>query len=103
VDKDGTYKYSEVRTIRNGLINSVSVFPNPARDFVNVALGGKATESILIRLYNQNGQLVQLKNVANAGGSTVPLSVSGYSEGTYYIVVNGADGAKQVSKFLIAK
>ncbi|HVU97623.1 MAG TPA: T9SS type A sorting domain-containing protein [Puia sp.] len=103
VDKDGTYKYSEVRTIRNGLINAVSVFPNPAHDYVNVALGGKATENILIRLYNQNGQLIQLKNVANAGGSTVPLSVSGYSEGTYFIVVNGADGSKQVSKFLISK
>lgn len=103
VDKDGTYKYSQVRAVRNSLISAVSVFPNPAHDYVNVALGGKSTESVLIRLYNQNGQMIQLKNVANAGGTTVPLSVSGYSEGTYYIVVNGADGAKQVTKFLIAK
>ena len=103
VDKDGTYKYSEVRTIRNGLINTVSVFPNPAHDYVNVALGGKSTENILIRLYNQNGQLIQLKNVANAGGTTVPLSVSGYAEGTYFIVVNGSQGASQTTKFLIAK
>lgn len=103
VDRDGTYKYSEVRTVRNSLISAVSVFPNPAHDYVNVALGGKSTESVLIRLYNQNGQMIQLKNVANAGGTTVPLSVSGYSEGTYFIVVNGADGAKQVTKFLIAK
>jgi hypothetical protein len=103
VDKDGTFKYSEVRAIRNGLINTVSVFPNPAHDYVNVALGGSSTESILIRLYNQNGQLVQLKNVANAGGTTVPLSVSGYAAGNYFIVVNGADGAKQVSKFMISK
>jgi hypothetical protein len=103
VDKDGTYKYSEVRTVRNSLISAVSVFPNPARDYVNIALGGKSTENILIRLYNQNGQLVQLKNVANAGGTTVPLSVHGYAEGTYFIVVNGSDGASQTSKFLIAK
>jgi len=46
---------------------------------------------------------VQLKNVANAGGTTVPLSVHGYAEGTYFIVVNGSDGASQTSKFLIAK
>ena len=103
VDKDGTYKYSDVKTIRNGLISSVSIFPNPAHDYVNVALGGKATDNILISLYNQNGQLIQMKNVANAGGTTVPLSVSGYAEGTYFIVVNGGDGSKQVSKFLISK
>jgi hypothetical protein len=92
-----------VKTIRNGLIGSVSVFPNPAHDYVNVTLGGKSTESLLIRLYNQSGQLLMMKNVSNAGGSTVALPVSGYPTGTYMIVVNGADGSKQVSNVLISK
>jgi len=103
VDKDGTYKYSEIKTIRNNLVSSVSIFPNPAHNYVNVALGGKSTLNVLISLYNQNGQLVQIKNVQNAGGTTVPLSVSGYSEGSYILVVNSSDGSKQVSKFLISK
>jgi hypothetical protein len=103
VDKDGTSTYSQVRTIRNGLIGAVSVFPNPARDYVNVTLGGSATENLLVRLYNQSGQLLQLKNVANAGGTTVALSVASYPAGNYLIVVNGADGSKQVSNVLISK
>jgi len=103
VDKDGTYKYSEVKVIRNSLISAVSIFPNPAHDYVNVALGGKSTLNVLISLYNQNGQLVQMKNVQNAGGTTVPLSVSGYAVGSYTLVVNSSDGSKQVSKLLISK
>jgi hypothetical protein len=103
VDKDGKVAYSQVKTVRNGLIGAVRVFPNPAHDYVNVTLGGSSTESLLIRLYNQSGQLLQMKNVSNAGGSTVALSVGTYPTGTYTIVVNGADGAKQVSNVLISK
>ena len=103
VDLDGKATYSQVRTVRNGLIGSVSVFPNPAHNYINVALGGSATENLLVRLYSQSGQLLQLKNVANAGGTTVALSVSGYPEGNYIIVVNGANGAKQVSNVLVSK
>ncbi|HXB07693.1 MAG TPA: T9SS type A sorting domain-containing protein [Puia sp.] len=103
VDKDGKTTYSQVRTIRNGAIGTVSVFPNPAHNYINVALGGSATENLLVRLYSQSGQLLQLRNVANAGGTTIALSVSGYPEGNYIIVVNGSNGAKQVSNVLISK
>lgn len=103
VDKDAKYAYSEVKTIRNGLITAVSVYPNPARDYVNVTLGGSNTQSAVVRLLNQSGQLLLEKNVSNAGGTTIPLAVSSYPTGNYLIVVIGADGSKQVSKLLISK
>lgn len=103
VDKDAKYTYSDVKTIRNGLITAVSVYPNPARDYVNVTLGGTSTQSMVIRLLNQSGQLLLEKNISNAGGTTVPLAVSSYPQGNYLIVVMGADGSKQVSKLLISK
>ncbi len=103
VDKDAKYDYSEVKSIRNGLITSVSVYPNPARDYVNVTLGGSNTQSVVVRLLNQSGQLLLEKNVSNAGGTTVPLAVSSYPQGNYIIVVIGTDGSKQVSKLLISK
>ncbi len=103
VDKDGRYAYSPVKSIRTGIVSSVSIYPNPARDYVNVTLGGSSTETVLIRLFNQSGQILLEKNVSNAGGTTVPLAVSSYPEGNYIIVVTGADGSKQVNKLLIAK
>ena len=103
VDKDGAYKYSTVQAVRLGLVTSVSVYPNPAHDYVNITLGGNSNESVNIRLFNQSGQVLQEKNVSNAGGTTVPLSVSSYPEGSYIIVVTGADGSRQINKLLIAK
>ncbi|HEV9036884.1 MAG TPA: T9SS type A sorting domain-containing protein [Puia sp.] len=102
VDKDGKYAFSEVKTIRTGMITGVSVYPNPARDFVNVTLGS-ASGFTLIRLYNQGGQLLQEKSTNNPGGSVIPLSVSGYPEGNYIVVVTGADGTRQANKVVITK
>lgn len=102
VDKDGVYKYSPVKTVRLGAIASVSVYPNPARNFVNVTLGN-ASGFTLIRLYNQGGQLLQEKSTNNPGGTVVPLSVSGYPEGNYIVVVTGADGSRATSKVLVTK
>jgi hypothetical protein len=103
VDKDAKYTYSEVKVIRNGLITSVSVYPNPARDYVNVTLGGGTTQGAVVRLLNQAGQLLQEKNVTTAPGTTLSLAVSTYPQGNYLIVVIGADGSRQVSKLLISK
>ncbi|HEX3935208.1 MAG TPA: T9SS type A sorting domain-containing protein [Puia sp.] len=103
VDKGGQYTYSSVISVRIGIVTSVSVYPNPARDYVNVTLGGATGESMLIRLFNQAGQLLQEKNVTSAGGTIVPLAVSNYPEGNYVIVVSAADGSRQINKLVITK
>ena len=103
VDRDGKTAYSTVKAVRIGLISSVSIYPNPAKDYVNVVLTGDASISANIRLINQSGQLLMEKNVSNAGGTTVPLSVSGYPQGNYLIIVTGSDGTQQVNKVLISK
>jgi len=103
VDRDGKFTYSEVKAVRNGLITAVSVYPNPAHDYVNVTLGGGTAQGAVIRLLNQSGQLLLEKNVSNAAGTTVPFAVGGYPQGNYLIVVIGTDGSKQVSKLMISK
>jgi len=104
VDRDGKYAYSGVKTVRTGLVSSMSIYPNPARDYVNITLGaGEASASVSIRLISQSGQLLLEKKVDNAGGTTVSLPVSGYPQGNYLILVTGTDGAQQVSKLLISK
>ena len=102
VDKDGKYAYSDVKSIRTGMVTAVSVYPNPARDFVNVTLGS-ASGFTLIRLYNQGGQLLQEKSLNNPGETVVPLAVSGYPEGSYVVVVTGADGSRQANKVVVTK
>jgi Secretion system C-terminal sorting domain len=103
VDRDARYTYSDVKVVRTGLISSVSLYPNPARDYVNVTLAAEANLNVSIRLISQAGQLLLEKRVDNAGGMTVSLPVSGYPQGNYLVLVTGADGTTQVNKLLISK
>jgi type IX secretion system substrate protein len=103
VDRNGNTAYSPVKAVRIGSMSSVSVYPNPASDYVNVTLSGDASVSANIRLVNLSGQVLMEKTVTNAGGTTVPLTVSSYPAGNYLIVITGSDGSKQVNKILIAR
>jgi len=103
IDRDGKYTYSDVKAVTQGIVTAVNIYPNPAHDYVNITLSGTAGETMLIRLFNSAGMLLQEKNVANAGGTTVPIAVSSYPEGNYLIVVTAADGSRQINKLLITK
>ena len=103
VDRDGKTAYSPVKAVRIGAISSVSVYPNPASDYVNVTLSGEATVVANIRLVNMAGQVMLERTVTNAGGTTVPLAVSAYPAGNYLVVITAADGTRQVNKVLISK
>jgi hypothetical protein len=103
VDRDGKYGYSEVRVVRTGMAATVSVYPNPARDYVNITLGEGVSASTNIRLISQSGQLLVEKKVTGGAGTIVSLPVSGYPQGNYLVLVTGADGAQQVSKLMITK
>jgi len=101
VDKDKKYSYSEIKVITLGTL-SVSLFPNPATDYVNVNLGKTPSGMQSIRLISQSGQLLFEKRAENVGGTIIPLAVSTYPQGNYLIVVTGANGSRQVSKLFIS-
>ncbi|MBS1933800.1 MAG: T9SS type A sorting domain-containing protein [Bacteroidetes bacterium] len=102
VDLDGKYSYSEIKVVKASLINGLSIFPNPAKDYINVSVGG-ASSSLTIRLINQSGQILQEKIVNSASSSVVSMPVYSYPQGNYYLQVTSADGSQQTSKVLITR
>ncbi len=105
VDRDGRLAYSQVKAVRIGLMSSVSVYPNPATDYINVVLSGDATVSANIRLISFGRVRLPLeKKATQCGGTTVPHEQSGnYPQGNYLIVVTGSDGTKQINKIFISR
>ena len=102
-DKDGKSALTQVVIVRNGLVGNVSFFPNPAKDFVYIAIPEATTGNLSVRLFSQSGQLLTERSLSNAGGSTVSLPVSNYPQGNYVLIVTTQDGSKQVSKLVISK
>lgn len=66
---------------------NVSVFPNPANDFVNVYLAGSG-ENIVIELFDMRGKLLQHNEPGKVTpGTNVTLNLSNYDEGLYLLII----------------
>jgi hypothetical protein len=102
-DKDGRSTLSPIKVVRTTPIANVSVYPNPAKDYVNVSLPASESGMVHIRLISQTGQLLVEKNVTGAGGTVQSFSVSSYPTGNYLVQVISTDGTRQVSKVVISR
>ncbi len=103
VDADGKYKYSPVKVIRGSNTKGLSVFPNPAKSFVNVTLGSDINTDLTIRLINQFGQRLLEQRLSHSGGRTITIPVSSFAQGNYVLQAIGADGSRQTFKVMIVK
>ena len=103
IDLDGSAIYSEVRVLQLNVVSHLSFFPNPARDYVNITLGGISSANVTVRLINQAGVVVQEKNVAGGAGTTVTLPLQQQASGLYFLHVTTAEGLHETSKLMISR
>jgi hypothetical protein len=101
VDLDGSSAFSMVKVVRtNNQSAGFSVFPNPARDVVNVNLTSAVSEGT-IRLVDLNGRVILEQKVTNAANTIVAIPVQNFVKGTYVLVVRTANGTQFSGKVLI--
>ena len=82
---------TDVNTIE--LANStVTVYPNPATDIVNVDITSRNRDNFTINVYNAVSSLVMSKSIAVNGNATQTLDVTTLPSGIYMIEVTGNNG-----------
>lgn len=70
--------------------NEISLFPNPAKDYVNIVRLDAPLNEALVIIYNMDGQTCY--STAFAQGQTVlKLSLSEFANGLYRVVIRGED------------
>lgn len=77
--------------------DAVSIYPNPANDFVNVQWTGASPE--MVELRDLSGKLVYSLNTANVSGSTLTIPTGELASGVYvmhYVTANQAQTKKLV-------
>jgi hypothetical protein len=108
---DGTYNFDEaaapasVTTVVGieevSLSAGVSVYPNPANDFINVAYGLTNNSVVTVDVINVVGKRVMTEYVGSqaAGNYTSRLDVSNFSAGVYMlnVTINGTVNTVRVS------
>ncbi|MFH1051324.1 MAG: LamG-like jellyroll fold domain-containing protein [bacterium] len=67
-----------------GYENLMTIYPNPAEDFVNISLDYYSGDAVM-ELYNYKGELLQKEHVTVDEKFSKRINVAGYASGTYFI------------------
>ncbi len=82
----------------------LSVFPNPASDFIQIDIREVPTGQYSLQLFHYNGQMIHQERFWMSGHTTQRLSVNGLEPGFYIGILKNVDTGKTMSRpFLLIK
>ena len=105
IDKDGRSSYSNIIFLKGEKINAITlsnVYPNPAKNKLNVTIAAPANDKIKLEIRDLAGKVVmqQATRIIN-GDNILSLDVNALPSGSYFIKAVGANGSQtRVSKFI---
>ena len=95
-----TIQLSIPTAIPEQVSESMTVFPNPANDVLNISLTGHSDEAISIGIYSFSGQLLITQHLSHTTtGDVTSLDISDLKPGIYLLVMMNGNGSSQSIKF----
>ena len=99
VGSGGTFTFSESKTFTNAalatanfdLLNTISLYPNPTKDLLNVKIPEQLGTVKQYEIINNLGQIIKTNNANN---SDLAIDTSSFSNGIYFIKLNFEDTSK---------
>lgn len=95
--------WSQVATPTNEIADApaLQIYPNPTHDAAKINIANFSTDKLLnVNIFNQVGQLMLSRDIANTSNIILDVDVSDLSSGMYFITVKGKN-TKQVGKLVI--
>lgn len=80
----------------------VNVYPNPARELINIHFGRELSQEVTATIYNLQGKKMEQK-LLQTGIATTQWPVHQLEAGSYYIVINQQGMPAQMLPFIIAR
>ncbi len=102
VDFDGTYEYSDIRSIVFGGAGNLAIYPNPTSSNINVKVPEGIEHNAIIEIVNAAGQTVRAMTVSDMSTAILTFNVSDLALGYYFIQIKtGHDLYRE--QFIITK
>jgi hypothetical protein len=102
INTQGDYVFSQVKVVTILQLKGLTVFPNPAKDYINVSVSSAAVD-MNVKLIDQMGQVLQMNQVKAGTSVILTFDVHNYAQGSYFLQVAGSDGSQQTSKVVIMR
>ena len=88
INSDGNYSYSEVKNVnwKTGIDNGIAIYPNPAKDIINVDFEAELNDNVEIKIHDMRGRTVKsVMSKSNGQLNNIRISLGDLSEGVYSI------------------
>jgi hypothetical protein len=96
-------QYSEVKKVSFTQTDGVSVYPNPANEYINVDLRTYEGKTVTLSVYNSVGLLIKKQTIKKVSATPQQVDVQGFGAGSYLLRVQ-SEGKREVTRlFHIAK
>ncbi|HEX8462808.1 MAG TPA: endonuclease, partial [Segetibacter sp.] len=97
IDKDGTFKYSNVWSAHIPLNTKFTVYPNPASNYIQLQLNKNVSGKVTLELTDALGKAVKQVN-ENVTGSNIKIATNELSAGNYILkmLYNGEQYTQKV-------
>ncbi len=104
LDHDRYYYYEPYTTgIKTaGMITDLNIYPNPTNNIITITSTQLLAKNLHIQLYNTMGQLL-INDQLVWSNNSYQLSLAGYGEGMYWVVIKDEAGAVLCSKSILKK
>ncbi len=102
VDFDGRFSYSNTAAVNFDDKGSLLViYPNPARDVLNIEYTGNAAKKIELQVIDSKGAVLISKTMAVVAGSNLEsINIASLSKGVYFIRYQDNEGKISFTKFV---
>ena len=101
VDKDGSFTYSDVFSVHIPLNITFSVYPNPAKEVIQLQINTNTNTPLQIIVVDMVGKILINKAFTSNNG-IVKISTNNLTNGTYFVKVIVA-GEQYLQKVIVAK
>ena len=86
----------------NKSISSITIYPNPVKDFARVDIRLTAEEKIKLNLFDENGRSIESKQLDGKNGMTsVDFDLRNLSAGHYYISLSDSKNNSFVRRLVV--
>lgn len=103
IDFDGQFEYSDVQTVSlNEAITKTSIYPNPAKNFIQINFSSEERGMFEYKVYAESGQVIYdgvAVSIDNATNS-VYLNIETWARGKYFIHLKSPSGQYLSESFI---
>lgn len=95
VDHDGTYIYSDIRSIqpdRSKLALAIEGYPNPTKGLYNIQIVSKIEETMNVEIFDILGKTIATQKISVRAGSNLhSIPMDRLNTGTYVVKISGSE------------